>query len=252
MLHELPITNVRLDACSEDWAQMTPTERGRHCQRCNREVVDFTQATVAELLWTRAAAPDGLVCGHFRRSQVAPAPPPVRLRPKLRWFLAAALLVLVQGFSAREAVAQVRRPATPAAHKTAVAPRPARRPTARRPKRRARPLPPVELSGLDEFVYLSGTAPMEPAEEELYPGLGLLRLMGYAQQHLLYPTTGSSTAQVLVRFTVDATGRVQDPTVERSAGPAFDTEALRVVGLLPPLPPPPARQQITLPIYFRP
>ena len=42
---DLPILNVRLRACPEDWQQMTPTPQGRHCSSCNRTVVDFTAAT---------------------------------------------------------------------------------------------------------------------------------------------------------------------------------------------------------------
>lgn len=108
MLHPLPIRNARLSACHEDWHQMTPTEQGRHCQRCQREVIDFTQGTTADLARAYAAAPDGRVCGRFSAGQVDQMMrPPNRLRPRWRLFLAALVLVLLQGFSAREAWAQL-------------------------------------------------------------------------------------------------------------------------------------------------
>lgn len=55
----LPILNVRLQACPEDWHHMTPSAQGRHCAQCNRAVADFTNGTAADLESARAAAPDG-------------------------------------------------------------------------------------------------------------------------------------------------------------------------------------------------
>jgi hypothetical protein len=107
MLHALPIRNVRLSPCHEDWQQMTPTERGRHCGSCSREVVDFTTGTTADLAAAYAAAPDGRVCGRFGTGQVDRQTRTSGLRPRWRLFLAAVVLVLVQGFSARQAWAQL-------------------------------------------------------------------------------------------------------------------------------------------------
>lgn len=107
MLHALPIRNARLSACSEDWARMTPTRQGRHCQNCQREVIDFTQGTTADLARAYAASPDGRVCGRFANKQVAQTTRRSQLRPRLRLFLAAVVLVLLQGLSARQAWAQL-------------------------------------------------------------------------------------------------------------------------------------------------
>ncbi len=94
----LPILNVRLRACAEDWQQMTPTQQGHHCAHCNRTVLDFTHATQAELEAALQSPPGGRVCGRFHPAQLAaeqpaPLPPRVALRPKLRRFLVALLLV---------------------------------------------------------------------------------------------------------------------------------------------------------------
>ncbi|RSK50821.1 hypothetical protein [Hymenobacter rigui] len=107
----LPILNVRLSACPEDWQQMTPTAQGRHCAQCQRTVLDFTQATQPKLEAAFRTSPDGRVCGRFQAEQLAPeqpAPLPrrVALRPRLRKFLVALLLVCGLGLSAREAVGQ--------------------------------------------------------------------------------------------------------------------------------------------------
>lgn len=86
--HSLVVT-VALP-CSEAWAQMPPTARGRHCAACAREVVDFTRHTDAELLaWFRQ--PDhAATCGRFRLDQLKrPLLPPAPSAPRWRSWLAA-------------------------------------------------------------------------------------------------------------------------------------------------------------------
>jgi len=36
--------------CHEDWNTMTPVEKGKFCGSCNKEVVDFSLMTDAEVL----------------------------------------------------------------------------------------------------------------------------------------------------------------------------------------------------------
>lgn len=36
--------------CHEDWDKMTPTEKGRHCQSCEKEVVDFSLLSDQQIL----------------------------------------------------------------------------------------------------------------------------------------------------------------------------------------------------------
>lgn len=38
------------EPCSENWSEMTDSEKGKFCLQCNKEVIDFTQFTDAELL----------------------------------------------------------------------------------------------------------------------------------------------------------------------------------------------------------
>lgn len=44
------------EPCHENWEDMTPNERGRFCQNCQKDVIDFTQATPSEI-------------GHFFKNQ---------------------------------------------------------------------------------------------------------------------------------------------------------------------------------------
>ncbi|MAZ73362.1 MAG: hypothetical protein CMC70_09460 [Flavobacteriaceae bacterium] len=62
------ITLKIADPCHEDWAKMTPTQKGKHCQVCSKEVIDFTEKTdeaiVAHVLKNKHA------CGRFITSQL--------------------------------------------------------------------------------------------------------------------------------------------------------------------------------------
>ena len=51
--------------CEEGWDQMRPRGQGRHCDRCDRTVIDFTRLTRREAKVTIAAA-NGSLCGHAR------------------------------------------------------------------------------------------------------------------------------------------------------------------------------------------
>ena len=58
------------EPCHEDWADMTPAERGRHCAVCDKTVVDLTACSPREgralLERTRVAAGSTGVCARVR------------------------------------------------------------------------------------------------------------------------------------------------------------------------------------------
>jgi hypothetical protein len=53
--------------CREKWADMTPTESGRLCARCDRELIDFTEMSEPEIRAYHAASPG--TCGLYSLSQ---------------------------------------------------------------------------------------------------------------------------------------------------------------------------------------
>ncbi|UYZ62471.1 energy transducer TonB [Hymenobacter weizhouensis] len=191
----LPILNVRLAACHETWQQMTPVAQGHHCAACNRTVLDFTAATQADLDAARAASPDGRVCGRFRPEQLAPVP---RLRPTLRRFLVALVLVCGLGLSGREAVAQVQK-----GTKLATIPAPE-----------------------SVFGAVVEQMPVFEGGQE-----ALLRFIG---QNLRWPdqTPLTLSGRVFIQFVIDEQGRVRDAALLKGLHPALDAEAVRVVKLL--------------------
>lgn len=55
--------------CSENWQQMSVTERGKFCHSCTKEVIDFSSLTDEEIIRTIEQA-KGLVCGRFHPKQL--------------------------------------------------------------------------------------------------------------------------------------------------------------------------------------
>lgn len=54
--------------CHENWAAMTPEDKGRFCQVCSKSVRDFTNATDQEILNDISSNPN--ICGNFRVDQL--------------------------------------------------------------------------------------------------------------------------------------------------------------------------------------
>lgn len=55
--------------CTENWNEMTPTERGAFCAHCQKEVVDFTEKTPSEIA-AYFAKNKGKNCGRFYKKQL--------------------------------------------------------------------------------------------------------------------------------------------------------------------------------------
>jgi TonB family protein len=235
----LPILNVRLHACPAAWQQMTPTAQGRHCAQCDTEVIDFTQSTAAELAAARAAAPGGHLCGRFRPGQLSGGQPVgVVLRPKLRRFLVALVLVCGLGMTSQEAWAQTRKAALPPgpAKKRAAAAHPAARPAPHNTLTVASPPQDEGWVG----ITMEPTQPVEEVQGKVYayveqmpefqPG-GQEGMQHFIRQHLRYPPAGTPEGRVFVSFIVGATGQLREFKVLKGI-PALHAEALRVARLL--------------------
>lgn len=54
--------------CHENWQNMTPVEKGRFCSACQKNVVDFTMASDAEIF--SAFSKNGDICGRFNLWQL--------------------------------------------------------------------------------------------------------------------------------------------------------------------------------------
>ncbi|GAA3974232.1 TonB family protein [Hymenobacter antarcticus] len=233
----LPTFNAALQPCPVSPAAFEAHEKGHFCGSCQRVVQDFSQSPnpVADLAAARAAAPDGRVCGSFRRTQTM-APPPLTRR--LRWFLLALVLVLGQGLTAHEALAQVRQPAQKQ-----------QKPLA---SRRRAPLPPDENPNR---VYGS-IMEMMP----VFQGGGNRELIQYIQQQVIWPQENGkivlAEGRLFVSFSVGSDGLVRNAEILKSFNSRFDEAVLQVVRALPPFEPGlqnglPVSVSMTLPITFK-
>lgn len=68
------ITNVKLNfSCSENWDAMTQADGGKHCDKCQKKVYDFTNSKADE--FRKVLAENSYkVCGRFKIEQVAVKP----------------------------------------------------------------------------------------------------------------------------------------------------------------------------------
>ena len=63
------ITLVIPQPCTQDWDKMTSTEQGKHCNNCNKTVIDFSLYSDKELLEFFSKF-DNHICGRFNDYQL--------------------------------------------------------------------------------------------------------------------------------------------------------------------------------------
>jgi len=56
--------------CIESWDKMTPKENGKHCDSCNKLVVDFTTMPTQDVLLYFVNNKSQKICGHFYQDQI--------------------------------------------------------------------------------------------------------------------------------------------------------------------------------------
>ena len=91
------------EPCHENWHEMSPTEKGKFCSSCQKNVVDFTKSSDREIIL--AYNKEDKLCGRFRISQLDRE----MIIPKEKksiWILAAASLIAFLGLGNQTAKAQ--------------------------------------------------------------------------------------------------------------------------------------------------
>lgn len=56
--------------CHENWAEMSPTQKGAFCQKCAVDVIDFSKKSAEEVKETLLNNSGKHLCGRFRKSQL--------------------------------------------------------------------------------------------------------------------------------------------------------------------------------------
>ncbi|MBL0057183.1 MAG: hypothetical protein IPP31_13585 [Chitinophagaceae bacterium] len=75
------------EPCHENWQQMTPTEQGRFCNACSKEVIDFSTMTDQQVLNYFSRITNEKVCGRVLDSQMeAPIEPAQLPKKKIFWY----------------------------------------------------------------------------------------------------------------------------------------------------------------------
>ena len=82
------------EPCHEDWQQMTPVDKGRFCQSCAKQVVDFSIMTDQEILNYISKVSGGL-CGRFTEDQLQRPLQTVKHEKKKVWWVAVTMPLLM-------------------------------------------------------------------------------------------------------------------------------------------------------------
>ena len=215
----LPTFNVTIRPCLVGSAAFTGHEQGHFCGSCQRVVQDFSQSLnpISDLAAASAASPDGRVREQFQRSQTLD---PHTLTRRLKWFLLALVLVVVQGLTAQEALAQVKQ----------VAATPYNKPTAAAPQAAPTALPADENPNI---VY----GEMMEIMPRLRGGGSKREVIQYLQRRIVWPCEKgkivSAEGRVFASFTVGTDGQVQNAKIVRSFNHRFNESVLLAVRTLP-------------------
>jgi azurin len=100
------------EPCHENWNNMTPSQQGRFCGSCQKEVIDFTAMTDDELFRFFASKTTQNVCGRTLPDQLnTPLAKPAEHKKKKFWYISY-LTSLLLFFSKSETRAQAKTPVT--------------------------------------------------------------------------------------------------------------------------------------------
>lgn len=91
------------EPCHENWLEMSPTEKGKFCSACQKNVIDFTKSSDREIIL--AYEKEEKLCGRFRISQLD-RDMIIPKEKKSIWMIAAASLIAFLGLGNQTAQAQ--------------------------------------------------------------------------------------------------------------------------------------------------
>jgi hypothetical protein len=96
------------DPCHENWDKMTKSEQGKFCGSCQKQVIDFTGMTDAQLVTFFKKKSTGNVCGRFYDDQLDKGIPVPRKRiPWVRYFFQYTLPLFLVSLKAKAQKGQV-------------------------------------------------------------------------------------------------------------------------------------------------
>jgi TonB family protein len=264
---------------------MDPSEAGRHCSRCNKEVLDITQRTQVDLI-AMLREKNNSVCARVRTDQVYRydqlpevtifklAPPPRPSHPFLSWLAVGGLCLAACTNSAIPKETSIEAPTSDPDHQPTLPEHGSHHndppsdttalsnDTARSPAHEGIPMPFLEgdimLGGIDGEMNSNWHSEV-PETPAAFPG-GYDSLMAFVRSELRFPEEESKagiTGTVVVSFKIDAAGRPFETSIIKDVRGSknFGPEVLRVVEAMPFWTPAmrdglPVVSQYSLPIRF--
>jgi hypothetical protein len=79
--------------CHEDWNKMTPTQQGKFCASCNKQVVDFSLMSDNQIL-NFLSHQSGKLCGRFDAEQLQRPLVETKIKKKKSWWMALTMPLL--------------------------------------------------------------------------------------------------------------------------------------------------------------
>ena len=79
--------------CHEDWNKMTPTQQGKFCGSCNKQVIDFSLMSDQQVL-NFLSHQSGKLCGHFDAEQLQRPLMQTKIKKKKSWWMALTMPLL--------------------------------------------------------------------------------------------------------------------------------------------------------------
>jgi hypothetical protein len=101
------------DPCHENWDNMTPSEQGRFCDACRKQVIDFSEMSDREIVQFFKKPSTGSVCGRFMNDQLERDMMIEKKRlPWIRYFFQFALPAFLMGKEVQAQYGSCRKPST--------------------------------------------------------------------------------------------------------------------------------------------
>jgi hypothetical protein len=79
--------------CHEDWNKMTPTQQGKFCASCNKQVIDFSLMRDPQIL-NFLSQQSGKLCGRFDAEQLERPLIETKIKKKKSWWMALTMPLL--------------------------------------------------------------------------------------------------------------------------------------------------------------
>ena len=245
-------------SCPEQWEDMRVGVIGRHCFKCEKDIVDFTGRSKEDLVRYLLNSNGRSVCGRVRPDQIDVYHEFVevciwRSLKSKRSSNLAFYLIAVSGISmtgcgtsdapdhpehsssnADSALLEVRRESDTSRIDTIA--------QAEREEKKSKTL--VDLVPFVGDLILDDTTAYRRAKPHSLPDImpefpgGQDSLFAFMRRHMTYPDWESEhkvEGKVYVEFVIDESGKVTQPTIKRSVKGSknLDAEVLRVINMMP-------------------